>query len=483
MDVSSLYTNIDQDEGADACFEKLEQRTHKSIPSIILKKLILLVLRYNIFRFGSSFYTQIKGTCMGTPMAPNYANLFMDRFEETLLEEFYNKTGKKPVVWWRYIDDIFVIWKDGDESLKEFLNFTQNFSTHKKMKSNIKFTVSQSTEEVNFLDVRIISKNGNITTSVYSKPTDSHLYLNSKSNHPRHIIRNIPKSQFLRLRRICSDTADFMQQCGKYMKYFTQRGYNEEKLKNTIREVSSMKREDILEKPSPKNEKDQKLIFTCDWHPALSQLPSIIRKHHHLLDQDNELKSIFKDPPIVAFRRSRTIRQELIRSDVEPPSEIKDPFSPCEKSRCKMCHLVNQSDRITNAKNGKSIEITSGGNCRSSDVIYAARCKVCDLIYIGETQKEVRERFYGHRHDAKSRPDNCEFAEHVHHHKHDFEKDVDVTILKMGFKSEKERKYFEDKYICLLGTYRRKIDKHITGLNEKLGNYAKEMYSMYQDLG
>ena len=48
MDVSSLYTNIDQEEGAEACYLKLEQRKYKSIPSLVLKKLILLVLRCNI---------------------------------------------------------------------------------------------------------------------------------------------------------------------------------------------------------------------------------------------------------------------------------------------------------------------------------------------------------------------------------------------------------------------------------------------------
>ena len=195
------------------------------------------------------------------------------------------------------------------------------------------------------------------------------------------------------------------------------------------------------------------------------------------------MKSIFKEPPIVAFRRSRTIRQELVRSDVEPPSKPKDPFSPCKRARCAMCHLVNPTEIITNSKNGKSFEITAGGDCRSSDVIYAARCKICDLIYIGESKKEVRERFYGHRHDAKSRPDNNELAEHIANHNHNFEKDIDVTILKRGFKSCKERRHFEDKFICLLGTYHSKKDKVITGLNEKLGNYAKEMYSMYQDLG
>ena len=40
MDVSSLYTNIDHDEGADACFEQLENRKNKTIPSLMLRSLI-----------------------------------------------------------------------------------------------------------------------------------------------------------------------------------------------------------------------------------------------------------------------------------------------------------------------------------------------------------------------------------------------------------------------------------------------------------
>ena len=411
---------------------------------------------------------------MGTPMAPNYANLFMDNFEETLMKEYLKKTGKKPIVWWRYIDDIFFVWNDGEESLKDFIAFAQNFSTEQKMKSNIKFTVSQSTDEVNFLDVRVLLKAGIIVTSVYSKPTDSHLYLNSHSNHPKHIIRNIPKSQFLRLRRICSDTADYMQQSGKYMQYFLQRGYEERKLKEIIREISAIKREDLLSKPST-NKNNEKVIFTCNWHPKLSQLPNIIRRHHHLLEEDQKLKHVFKDIPIVAFRRAKTIRNEVVRSDLEPPSEQKSTTSPCNK--CKVCHLIYEGDTLTNIKNGKFMKITAGGNCRTTDTVYAARCKKCDLIYVGETGKDLRQRFCNHRYDAKSRPENCELADHIHKNNHDFEKDIEVTILKQGFKSANERKYFEDKFICRLGTYAPN-----GGLNEKLGNYAKEMYCLHQDI-
>ena len=59
--------------------------------------MIKLVLERNIFRFREKYYTQKKGTCMGTPMAPNYANLFMDKLERKLLESFKKKTGKEPL--------------------------------------------------------------------------------------------------------------------------------------------------------------------------------------------------------------------------------------------------------------------------------------------------------------------------------------------------------------------------------------------------
>ena len=60
-----------------------------------MKRLILFVLRSNIFGFANRFYRQIKGTAMGTPMAPNYAHLFMDKFERGILDDYYAKTGLK----------------------------------------------------------------------------------------------------------------------------------------------------------------------------------------------------------------------------------------------------------------------------------------------------------------------------------------------------------------------------------------------------
>ena len=56
MSVWSLYANSDHEEGAEACFKKLEERKNKSTPSIVIKNFILMILKSNIFRFGNEYF-------------------------------------------------------------------------------------------------------------------------------------------------------------------------------------------------------------------------------------------------------------------------------------------------------------------------------------------------------------------------------------------------------------------------------------------
>ena len=69
----------------------------------------------------------------------------MTDLEETIINTF----EEKPMIWWRYIDDIFFIWEHGEESLEKFLNKLNSFHP------TIKFTVEYSKETINFLDVNI----------------------------------------------------------------------------------------------------------------------------------------------------------------------------------------------------------------------------------------------------------------------------------------------------------------------------------------
>ena len=122
------------------------------------------------------------------------------------------------------------------------------------------------------------------------------------------------------------------------------------------------------------------------------------------------------------------------------------------------------------------MRLPAGGNCSSKNLIYAARCRIHDEIYIGHTGDEIKERFHKHRYDAKSRPENSELAEHFSKDQHNFDKDIDVTILKHDLFTKEEREYHEDRMICMLGT------KSPSGINQTTKAYGREVYAFAQKL-
>jgi hypothetical protein len=85
MDVTSLYTNIPNDEGIEACREVWDSRAIKLPSTKSLVKLLEHVLKLNNFMFNDENYLQVSGTAMGTKIVPSYANIFMGRLERNLL--------------------------------------------------------------------------------------------------------------------------------------------------------------------------------------------------------------------------------------------------------------------------------------------------------------------------------------------------------------------------------------------------------------
>ena len=81
------------------------------------------VLKKNLFEFNSKIKQQVSGTAIGTKFAPPYACLFMDKFETSFLET----QQLQPLVWFRYLDDIFFIWTHGEEELNLFLKSLNEF--------------------------------------------------------------------------------------------------------------------------------------------------------------------------------------------------------------------------------------------------------------------------------------------------------------------------------------------------------------------
>ena len=258
LDVSSLYTNIPHSEGIQAAREHLNKRTTQRPPTETICDLINIILQNNNFEFDGQFFLQKHGTAMGTRMAPSYANLFMGSLEATALEN----APYKPLVWWRFIDDNFLIWTHGQDKLTDFI------TTLNHIHPTIKFTNETSATSINFLDVTDILNNDNsISTDLYVKPTDTHQYLLSSSAHPRHSKQSIPYSLTLRLRRNCSNDMTFKKRTNELLTYLTNRGCKRKHIRNEIRKASTTTRQDSLKTKQKRH--NNRTPFVVTYNPCL----------------------------------------------------------------------------------------------------------------------------------------------------------------------------------------------------------------------
>ena len=128
---------------------------------------------------------------------------------------------KKPLAWWRYIGDIFMLWQHGEKDLEkclEFLNFHH---------PTITFTANYSRKEVNFLDVSVRKRNNQLVSDLYKRPTDTHQYLHASSCNVYHSKKSIPYTQALRLNRICSENSLYDKRCNELKAWLRERRYSD----------------------------------------------------------------------------------------------------------------------------------------------------------------------------------------------------------------------------------------------------------------
>ena len=116
------------DEGVKFMQRFLDKHKDQLVSLESLCKLANIVLKHNFFELRKDVCHQILGTAIGTKFAPHYANIFMADLEEGIFE----KSHCHPSLWLRYLNDIFCIWTEGLEHLKEFFGFSNNI--HPSMK-------------------------------------------------------------------------------------------------------------------------------------------------------------------------------------------------------------------------------------------------------------------------------------------------------------------------------------------------------------
>ena len=432
MDVKSLYTNIPNDEGVRATRTFLS-RAGKALLIPVITKFLWLILTLNNFIFNGINFLQTNGASMGTKCAPNYANLFMAHFEEMFI---YPRIRGKSLLYLRYIDDIFLIWKGTKQELEAFI--MEINSVH----DTIKFDVNYSTSSVNFLDTTVtINPDLSIKTSLYQKPTDRHNFLHQKSYHPSSTKKSLPYSQALRIRRICSSPDDENTALMKLKEQFTARGYKKAEVQETIERAKTKNREDLL---SPPAKTDQKIPLTLvtTFNKTLPNLKDILHKNWGVLSINKEISKKFRMEPLIAYRRNPNLRELLGGNRIENGQVVKrqrnnsGKCSPCKAILTyKCCRQIKATSTFKNRLTGKEYRIFHQVNCKDRNVIYLLECLKCDgKAYVGKTETPMNLRMNGHRSDSKK---SQKLAVDIHFGQpgHSFDKDARFTIIEKVKKS------------------------------------------------
>jgi hypothetical protein len=146
-------------------------------------------------------FKQVDGVSMGSSLGPTFANYYMGKLEERIL----NVIVPKPIVYCRYVDDIFIACN----GVEEIIELKTKFETN----SCLKFTYETDIGgNLHFLDVNIDKKNDGYTTSVYAKDTNTGDCLNFRSICPERYKIGVIKTFLHRAYNICSTWEGFVRE-------------------------------------------------------------------------------------------------------------------------------------------------------------------------------------------------------------------------------------------------------------------------------
>ena len=329
---------------------------------------------------------------MGTKLAPSFANIFMGWFEDTHVYTY----KLKPLIWKRYIDDIFMIWQYGADELKNFVKHLN--SQHE----TIKFTEESSTQTINFLDISVTLNNGELTTSLYCKPTDSHNYLLYSSEHPRHLLRGIPYSQFLRVRRICSNISDFRQNSLMLATHFVRRGYPLKLISEALKRAEAQDRPTLISRnapsttPKPKKDNDLSFFLVITHNPENPPIVDIVRKNWSLVEKSKTTRFLADANLVFGSRRNKNLSDHLVRASTKTTQTNIIPPACNRRKTCRHCPKINTSGVLISNHNGRKYQSMKKATCQSSNLIYVITCKTCGIQYVGQTKNRLLTRFQGH---------------------------------------------------------------------------------------
>jgi hypothetical protein len=414
-DFTALYSNIDHEDCLSSLTEFFKDKLDSEHITIKGFHMILkLVLENNYFKFGNRFFKQKLGIAMGSICGPSIANLFVYIYEKKWL------TIHKPLVYLRFIDDLFII-------LRNILDL----ESLKKAFGTLSLTIDVG-EKVKYLDL-LITRNkltSYLDYSMYFKPTNTFSYLQISSNHPSYIFKNLIKSLLIRARRICSDYNKFIYFASTISKQLIERGYEKSLIDKTFFMVIKLDRNKLLlykqKKPINFNET---FIIRSNFENGIINTKKLA---HRAFDNFKKQFPVYKNQKLMIINKMQNNLSSLFVHDFRIQNISKNFYKKCNNSKCKTCPYANNKEKIFLTEKF-FLPLFSNSSCNSTFLIYFIFCSFCNTFYIGQTNN-LKERMYNHIYDIKNfvaySDNTTSVSTHFNLKHHDYKKHFSFFIYK-----------------------------------------------------
>ena len=345
-DATAMYTNIDPDEGIDILRKYLEVYNKElgekqRIDIDLICDLTDIVMRRNVFQFGSTWWHQLVGTAMGTPCACIYAIIFFAYFER---QQIMVKYKRNLLLYRRQIDDIFGIWIEDPSNPNAWNDFKQDINSYTKLDWN----TEELSHRVNFLDLTIwIDKQSNtIQYKTYQKPMSLFLYIPAHSAHPPGVLKSIVHGLISTYKRQNSTNYDFKKQINLLYNRLLTRGYDKEVLIQLFDEVATK----IDEKPmakveiATKNEEKiadegKQIFYHMQYHPKSVSRQHIQQAYTDTCDKVDNLGESFQCTYNALNDGYMKIKKLTVA--YSRPKNLRDILSPSRLEEFDGCRVTN----------------------------------------------------------------------------------------------------------------------------------------------
>ena len=176
FDIVNMFPNIDNITGIEAVKLTLQNRpSQKPSTECIIEGLEISLYNKNS-KFDQDHLLQRNGIATEALDSCSYFDLAIHRLDKLITNERINNIGEL-FFYRRYRGNCFVIWNGSKERLNNFHQFLSFLD------DDLKFAMEIAKGSLCFLNLKIPIVDYKLFTTVYSKPTDIHLYLQSNSCH------------------------------------------------------------------------------------------------------------------------------------------------------------------------------------------------------------------------------------------------------------------------------------------------------------